>query len=209
MHAYGVAVSSLQSDLPKSRPGSVSEIPAAYRPYGTVRCQGKPGFRSQLTRDLGCLLDVDDDVIAWSCLPVRLGEGEGGHTPDFLIRKRGGHILADAGERAHPPWVVDAARERGCEFETVSESVIRQGHRLANAKDLLRYAGWRCPLGDRIRLLTGLEEQGSLTVAEALSAFLETRPIAGLASLALNRFVSIDLDTAPIGPGTTVRAWNP
>ncbi|WP_210388408.1 hypothetical protein [Mesorhizobium caraganae] len=71
--------------------------------------------------------------------------------------------------------------------------------------DLLRYARWHCPLGDRVRLLAALDEHGSLTVAECLAAFHETVPIAGLSSLVLRRFVEIDLDEARIGPETAVR----
>ncbi len=60
-----------------------------------------------------------------------------------------------------------------------------------------------------MRLLAGLEENDSLTVAECLGAFCETRAIAGLAALALRRFVSIDIDSAPIGPSTSVGSGQP
>ncbi|AWM24856.1 hypothetical protein AOX55_00001596 [Sinorhizobium fredii CCBAU 25509] len=56
-----------------------------------------------------------------------------------------------------------------------------------------------------MRLLAALDEHGTLTLAECLSAFRETRPIAGLASMVLNRFIDIDLDEALIGPESTVR----
>ncbi|PZM14840.1 hypothetical protein [Rhizobium tubonense] len=39
---------------------------------------------------------------------------------------------------------------------------------LGNAKDLLRYGFYRCPLGVKIRLLAALDEMGSLTVAESV-----------------------------------------
>lgn len=63
-------------------------------------------------------------------------------------------------------------------------------------------------LGDRVRLLAGLHENGSLTVAECFGAFHETPPMAGLASLILHRVVYVDLDCGPIGPETSVRRYN-
>lgn len=179
-----------------------------FRPRGTVRCSGRPAFRSQLARDLGCLLDVDDEVDAWSCLPVMLLEGNNSHVPDFLVLRGSEHVLMDAvrhpGDAPHG-WIEEAAAERGYGYETWRVERIRSGYRLSNARDLLRYAGWECPLGDRVRLLAGLDETGSMTITECLSAFRETRPIAGLSSLILNRFVEIDLDEARVGPETQVR----
>lgn len=46
------------------------------------------------------------------------------------------------------------------------------------------------PLGDRVRLLAALDEDGSIPVAECLGAFRETRSMAGLSSLILHRFVA-------------------
>lgn len=63
-------------------------------------------------------------------------------------------------------------------------------------------------VGDRVRLLAGLDENGSLTVAECFGAFLETQPMAGLASLFLHRVVHIDLDHGLIGPETVVRRFH-
>ena len=60
-------------------------------------------------------------------------------------------------------------------------------------------------MGDRVRLLAALDENGSMTVSECMPAFLETPPIAGLSSLILHRFVEIELDEARISPETQVR----
>jgi hypothetical protein len=38
-------------------------------PRAAVRCSGDLMFRSQLARDLTCIVDVDDKVVAWMCLP--------------------------------------------------------------------------------------------------------------------------------------------
>jgi hypothetical protein len=188
-------------------PPKSSVTPSLFRPFGTVRCQGAPAFRTQLARDLACLLDVDDDVATWSCLPAVLVRNGESHVPDFLVRRGAGHELVDAGNGPGYGWLSQEAEERGCAYVVVASAHVREGFRLANARDLLRYARWECPLGDRIRLLAGLEENGTLTVAECLGAFRETRPIAGLAALALRRFVSIDIEIAPIGPSTSVRLW--
>ncbi len=177
----------------------------AFLPRGTVRCQGPPAFRTQLARDLGCLLDVDDEVDAWSCLPAALSSKGDAHIPDFLIKRGRRHTLVDAGPGPGHPWLCSAARERGSDYQAWPKSAIRDGVRLSNAKDLLRYARRECPLGDRIRLLGALDEAGSLSVGECLPAFRETRPMAGLASLVLQRFVEVELDQARIGPETAVR----
>lgn len=187
--------------------GLASVASSMFSPRGTVRCVGKAAFRTQLARDLGCLLDLDDEVEAWSCLPAALGHGEAVHIPDFLAQRGGRHALVDVGVDSGRPSFKAEAEGHGYAYETWSAERIRDGFRLRNAKDLLRYANWECPLGDRIRLLAGLDEAGSLTVAECLSAFGETRPMAGLAALILHRFVSIDLDAAPIGPESAVRRW--
>jgi hypothetical protein len=57
--------------------------------------------------------------------------------------------------------------------------------------------------GVDFRLL--LEEMGSLTIAECLSAIREGRPMPTLASLILQGFLEIDLDDALISPETQVR----
>ncbi len=173
-----------------------------FRPRGTVRCIGKPAFRTQIARDVGCLLDVDHQVSEWSCLPLVLTAGDDSHAPDFVVRRGDRQVLVDAFTASWPRpdgWIEAAAIRRGYSYELWSEEQIRAGYRLVNSRDLLRYATWECPLGDRVRLLAALDEAGSLTVAECLPAFLETRPVAGLASLILQRFVDVELDDAPKG----------
>ena len=182
---------------------------AWFVPRGTVRCAGSPLFRNQLARDLGCLLDFESDVDEWSCLPVALTSAGRSHIPDFLVCGVQGAWLMDAAECGPESWVVEAARQQGFRYGWRTAKDIRAGARLANARDLLRYARWTCPLGDRVRLLAALDENGSLTVAECLGAFHETRPIAGLSSLILTRFVEVELDETPIGPETAVRRCRP
>lgn len=181
----------------------------SWHPRGTVRCKGRPLFRNPLARDLGCLLDVDPDVEEWSCLPLVLRSGSRSHTPDFMVAGGQGAWLMDATKSPPEPWIEEAARREGFLYAWRPADEIRAGARLANARDLLRYARWSCPLGDRVRLLAALDENGSIPVAECLAAFPETRPIAGLSSLILNRFVEVELDEARIGPETLVRRCRP
>jgi hypothetical protein len=69
---------------------------SGFRPRGTVRCLGEPLFRSQTARNLGCLLDLDVDVISWTCLPLALKEGRAAHVPDFLVDRGAGTTIEDA-----------------------------------------------------------------------------------------------------------------
>ncbi|ASY56600.1 hypothetical protein SS05631_c16670 [Sinorhizobium sp. CCBAU 05631] len=82
---------------------------------------------------------------------------------------------------------------------------LRKWPRLQNARDLLRYAGWDTPLGDRIRILATLDEMGTLTLAECLSAVREGRPMQTVASMILSGVLEVDLDNALLGPDTVVR----
>ncbi|MFE0014093.1 hypothetical protein ACFWXH_04550 [Mesorhizobium sp. NPDC059054] len=185
----------------------VDAVRQVYYPSGTVRCDGIPVFRSQSARDLACLLDVDHEVTSWRCMPFALNDGDQTHVPDFLVERADCKVLMDALETPGdvvPEWISVQALASGHPYLAVSPAAPEYTIRLQNSQDLLRYAHWRCPLGDRIRLLAGLDEHGSMTVAEAMSAFRETPPIAGLSSLLLHRFVEVDLD-AIIGPDTTVR----
>ncbi|NTF64972.1 hypothetical protein [Rhizobium rhizogenes] len=179
-----------------------------FLPLNTVRCQGPGIFRSQLARDFGCLLDVDDDVISWSCQSTILQVRGEAYRPDFTVYRAGITVLVDtlADDVSDCPtkWAADAAQNAGHCYEIITRAAI-PAIRLRNSKDLLRYARYEVPLSDRVRLLGALDEQGSLTVMEVLSAFYDIKPIAGIASLVLNRFITIDLDDALIGPETHVR----
>ncbi|WP_209439294.1 hypothetical protein [Sinorhizobium arboris] len=104
-----------------------------------------------------------------------------------------------------PIWLSSAIESMGYRYRPVAMVDFADSFRLRNAKDLLRYGFYRAPLGDRIRLLAGLEEMGSLTIAECLSAIREGRPMPTLASLILQGFLEINLDDALISPETVVR----
>lgn len=186
-----------------------SSIPTKiFYPQQTVRCFGTASFRSQLARDIACLLDVDDGVTSWSCLdePFRY-DGEV-HFPDLVVEREGCRTIIEADERsgAVPIWLASAVHSAGYEFQVLRRDDL-PALRLRNAKDLLRYSRYEVTLDDRIRLLAALDEHGNLTVAECLSAFRKASPIPGLASLALARFITMDLDEKLIGPETIVRRY--
>ena len=181
----------------------------AFHPRGTVRCRGVPLFRNQAARDLGCLLDVDLSVMSWTCLPTVLAYGTGMHVPDFAVERSTETALVDAipldAKSPPPDWVSDVARDLGYRYEAFTACDLRAGFRLDNARDLLRYANYRISLGDRVRLLTLLEEQGPMPLSVCMQVIRDGRdPIGVIAAMALRRFVEMDLDDGRIGPETRV-----
>ncbi len=180
-----------------------------FPPKNTVRCVGRPMFRTQVARDVGCLLDVDPTVISWTCLPLVLSRRNRHHVPDFSVTRLEGANLVDVqpmfGKRPALDWVGEAALAQGYQYETRNEAELRGSIRLENARDLLQYAAYRPSLGDRVRILTILEECGSLPLSSCLQAVRTGHDaIAVIASLALQRFIEIELDEARIGPGTII-----
>jgi len=182
--------------------------PGFFYPLATIKCAGSPIFRSQSARDFACLLDVDPDVARWSCEGVELPYGGELYRVDFVVTGTDDRtFMVDVAEDTpRPPhWIELAVARAGHAYRPVAMKEFADSFRLRNAKDLLRYGFYRCPLGDRIRLLAALDEMGSITVAEALSAFREGRPIGFLAALILRGFLEIEMDDALIGPETVVR----
>ncbi len=180
-----------------------------YHPSGTVKCEGVRLFRSQVARDVGCILDVNPSVTTWRCMPPPFGTGGIAHVPDFQVFDEDGATLyLDAPDRIVSMDVAVIASEAAhinARYRLLDRAEIYDGFRLRNARDLLRYASHDAPLGDRLRLLTALDEHGSLPLSDCLRAFLETKPVAGIASLILHGFIEVDLDGAPLSPETVVR----
>ncbi|MDC7741231.1 hypothetical protein [Rhizobium binxianense] len=182
--------------------------PRFYYPLATIKCSGSPIFRSQEARDFACLLDVDPDVSSWTCVGVELSYGGETYLVDFVVIGIDDRtfVVDVARELPRPPdWIALAAERAGHGYRPVAMKDFADSFRLQNARDLLRYGFYRCPLGDRIRLLAALDEMGSLTVAESMAAFREGRPMGCLAALILQGFLEIELDDALIGPDTAVR----
>jgi hypothetical protein len=179
-----------------------------FYPLGTVRCSGDVMFRSQLARDLGCLLDVEDRVVAWMCLPVEVATSSGVHVPDFMVDYGDGRrIFLDACDEVGDVVISDAAACSRIHHRFVPRSEIDAGFRLANAKDILRYANFRTPLNDRMRLLAALEEAGSLSIGECMPLFREVQPMTGLSWMLLQRLIAVDLDEQMLGPETALRRF--
>lgn len=192
-------------------PGDVDPRQVSSRffyPLATIKCSGTPVFRTQDARDFACLLDVDPDVVRWTCVGVELSYGGDSYLTDFVVIGIDDRtfVVDVAHDVPRPPdWITLAAERAGHGYRSVAMADFAGSNRLLNAKDLLRYGFYRCPLGDRVRILAALDEMGSLTVAEALSAFREGRPMACLAALILQGFLEVELDEALIGPETVVR----
>lgn len=179
-----------------------------YYPRGTVRCSADPMFRSRPARDLGCILDVDPDVVGWLCLPLEFQTELGPHVPDFLVDyEDGARLYLDAVEEAVAPEIPEGAALAGLRYRAVPRREVEEGFRLANARDMLRYARCRTPLNDRIRMLSVLEEAGALAVSDCFQVFREVQPMTGISWMALHRLLSLDLDEAMIGPDTIVRRY--
>jgi len=179
-----------------------------YTPMATIKCDGPAVFRSQAGRDYACLLDLEPDVHQWSCSDIVLRHGDGSHRTDFIVINTDGETcLVTVGRRSasSPQWAAEAADIIGYDYRYEAVEDFARGSRLRNAKDLLRYGFHCCPLGDRVRLLVALDDLGSLTVAECLAAFQEGKAMPSLASLILNGFLEVDLDSGLIGPETQVR----
>lgn len=179
-----------------------------FLPFGTVRCDGRPAFRTQLARDLGVLLDLDDEIAAWRCLPpaIDFHDSDGlilSRVPDFLVfHEDGSTILMDAegpeGIRPCDPAIA---------YSSVSTAEIRIEPALTNAREMMRYARRTVPLADRVRLLAWLEDAGSVPLIEAASAIRESsEPVGAVLALVLKRFVKMDWRQAPIGPESPVRS---
>lgn len=180
-----------------------------FYPTATVKCDGPPIFRSQMARDAACLFDFNPSISLWHCMPLSLDYGEGVHVPDFgVLDDEGTRLLVDAPDRvmsADADEIEVIASRQGYRYRRLDADEVYDGPRLQNAKDLLWYGGTVLALGDRLRLLAVLEEHGNLTIAECLTVFTETKPVAGLAQMILRGFVEVDLDTELLGPETMVR----
>ncbi len=179
-----------------------------FYPLGTVRCSGDVMFRSQLARDLGCLLDVDETVVAWLCLPVEVSTSDGVHVPDVMVDYDDGRrVFLDACDEEGDASVSEGAACSRIHHRFVPREEIEAGCRLVNAKDMLRYANYRTPLNDRMRLLAALEEAGSLAISECMHLFREVQPMTGISWMLLNRMISADLDDRMLGPETALRRF--
>ncbi|BCH63540.1 hypothetical protein RvVAT039_07560 [Agrobacterium vitis] len=181
--------------------------PSIYHSEVTIKNVGPASFRSEHARDYACLLDVDPNVVEWRVAPPLTRGGLAEYHLDFLVVFESGSYLVDVAyeEPSPPSWVIPAIESMGHRYRPVAMEEVDGCFRLRNAKDLLRYGLYRPPLGDRIRILAAMDEMGSLTIAECLSAVVEGRPMPTVAALVLQGFLEVDLDSDMIRPDTQVR----
>lgn len=193
---------------PRRVPRTDVAVGSSFEPRHAVRCVGEMRFRHQAARDLACLLDFDSDVSEWTCFPPPLHDGERTFVVELAVTRSSGtelvRVAALPENFSAPQWVAEAARVRGATLRVVPVDDLA-GDRLENCRELLRYAKWRVSLSQRIGLLAALDQEGSLTLVECMSAVRNAiDPIGVVAALALRRFVEIDLDSGPLGPETRV-----
>jgi len=179
-----------------------------FGPRGTVRCRGTAAFRTRAARDAACLFDMDRTISGWICLPTIISRDGRRHIPDFAIERSSAVTLVDvvpATGKPPPVWAAGAAKMSGHQYETMNEATFAEGYRLDNAREILRYATYAVSLGDRVGFLSFLDEHGPAPLATCASAFRNARdPVGAIASLALQRFIEIEIDEALIGPDTMV-----
>lgn len=195
-HAAGIGASDLQEYRPLF-------------PFVTVKCVGRPLFRSKEARDYACLLDVDGDVVSWHSMILPLpdiGHEDAPYYVDFEVRTLTEVLYVEVGRKpgSIPSWFPGALSALGYRYHFVSFSEF-DPVRLANARDLARYAGYEPALGDRIRVLAALDEMGSLALTECMTAVREGRAMDTIASMILQRHLEVDLDECLLGPDTVVR----
>ncbi len=180
-------------------------------PARTIKCVGLALFRSQQARNYACVLDLDPDVVSWRCIPQAVVNDSGAARPqwwhvDLAIETMSEKLLVDVWQTTTggPTWMAGRAARMGYRYRPTSIMEIGQT-RLQNANDLFEYARAAAPLGDRIRILAALDEAGSLTLAECLSAVRESQAMHTVASMIVQGLLLIDLDEALLGPETVVR----
>lgn len=151
-------------------------------------------------------------VSAWRCMPQPIINDSGARNPrhhyiDFAVETENEALLVDIRPRdtGTVGWIARLAEKQGYRYLAVSFSEFVGAPRIQNAKDLIRYAGYDAPLGDRIRILAALEEMGTLTLAECLSVVRESKPMPTIATMILRNILEVDLDEALLGPETVVR----
>jgi hypothetical protein len=178
-------------------------------PFATLKATCRPVFRSQAARDYACLLDLDPEVISWQSMtyPITdVGAASGRHNVDFEVQTTTHAVIIDVccGGHRTPAWLHGTLAECGYRYHAVLPADLNPV-RVRNARDLIRYARYEAFLGDRIRVLAALDELGSLSLAECLTAVREGRAMQTIASMILHGHIEVDLDDSLLGPDTIVR----
>lgn len=201
----------MKTESPQAAGDDACDLPI-YRPHfpvATLKCIGRPLYRSRDARDYASLLDIDTSVISWRCVTHAVTDDIGArkYFVDFAVETEDSHLLVEVcpGTVGDTKWISRVAESFGYDYRAVVMPELRKGARLQNVRDLFRYAGSDVPLGDRIRILAALDEMGSMTLAECLAVVREDRPMRAVASMILCGVLEVDLDSALLGPDTAVR----
>ncbi|MGG6893681.1 hypothetical protein [Rhizobium sp. BR 315] len=191
-------------ELLSHRAESRASLPSG---LNTVRSAGPLAFKSELARDYASLLDLDDQLQSWTCGPI-FGNAEGEQfTADFQVMYGNSIEIVTIENHTQrvPSWLPQRIHDLRHGYRHVDRSAIPPV-RLQNAKDLLRYARVTVSLSDRVRLLSALDEQGSLSLADCQSINMTGRAVPLVASLFLHRFIVFDdIDELPLGPDSRIR----
>ncbi|MFC5755690.1 hypothetical protein [Rhizobium sp. GCM10022189] len=157
------------------------------------------------------MLDLDPQVISWRCVTQPVINDSTARKPrhhfvDFLVETEQEALLVEVwrGQPDVITWLPGVVARKGYRYQAISMREV-DPVRLQNARDLVRYADREATLGDRIRILTGLDEMGSLSLAECLSAVREGNAMGSVASMILRGLLEVDLDEKLLGPDTIVR----
>ncbi|MBY5439068.1 hypothetical protein [Rhizobium leguminosarum] len=190
------------------------DLPSSYKsrfPSSTAKCRGRTLYRSQEASDYACILELDPAVIYWRCVTQPIANDSGARKPrhryvDFAVCTSDETLLVDVwrGVPEVITWLPGVAASLGYRYQAISISEVNPT-RLQNARDLVRYSGREATLGDRIRLLAGLDEMGSMSLAECLGAVREGAPMRTIAGMILKGYLEVDLDERLLGPDTIVR----
>lgn len=179
-------------------------------PFATLKAVGRPVYRTRAARDYACLLDLDPEVASWQSFTYQIaGDVDGRHLRhhvDFMVETTTDRLMVEVATEDCEAfkWLENVLSIAGYRYQMVRLADLNPT-RLHNARDLVRYARYEAALGDRIRLLAALDEMGSLTLAECLTAVIEGRAMETIASLILRGHIEVDLDESLLGPDTIVR----
>lgn len=98
------------------------------------------------------------------------------------------------------------AEELGLELLHRSRSDIRREPLFANCALVWSHVNHRVPIGDRIRIMQMLAEEGPLRIGDIVrNGTYRADPSAALMALACHDVVELDLDEAALGPDTQAR----
>ncbi|WP_143850966.1 hypothetical protein [Brucella thiophenivorans] len=173
----------------------------SFAPSVVLKCKGLALFRSQRARNLACYFDLSPDVVIWTCMPVLLGSTQAFHIPDFAVQRVDGDYLVDI--QNTPDWALKSAEAEGWVYDERTYRMIEQSI-ISNAVDLLPFASSTVSLGDRLRLLSVLDDDGPLPLKHCCELVRNTNePMSALAALYFSGEISFDL-TERISPETRV-----